>query len=157
MSSPRGHVLLGDIGATNARFALLANGALSPVKGFEVANFARFADVVAVFLKDCCRQAGVAHALLAVAGPIEGECCALTNCSWVIDAHELRKTFSLEARIVNDFEATAFSLPWLTAADLSGIGGGQAVAGAPMAVLGPGTGLGVACLVPSFGGPVVIA
>jgi hypothetical protein len=41
------HVLLGDIGATNARFALLANGALGSVKSFDVARFARFADAAA--------------------------------------------------------------------------------------------------------------
>jgi glucokinase len=34
------HVLLGDIGATNARFALLSNGALGPVKSFDVTGFA---------------------------------------------------------------------------------------------------------------------
>ena len=47
-------VLLGDIGATNARFALLANGAVGPVKSFDVARFAQFADAVATFLKDHC-------------------------------------------------------------------------------------------------------
>ena len=80
----------------------------------------------------------------------------LTNCSWVIDARELHETLRLEARIVNDFAATAFSLPSLTSADLVGIGGGKAESGAPMAVLGPGSGLGVACLVPGLGKPVVI-
>jgi len=43
-------VLLGDIGATNARFALLANGVLGAVSNFEVAKFARFADVIAIYL-----------------------------------------------------------------------------------------------------------
>src|SRR3984957_18649967 len=108
------HVLLGDIGATNARFALLANGALGPVKSFDVAEFARFADAAATFLKDHCQQTKVTNAILAVAGPIERERCVLTNCSWVIDARELYETFRLEERIVNDFAAAAFSLPSLT-------------------------------------------
>src|ERR1700733_6037450 len=140
------HVLLGDIGATNARFALLANGALGPVKRFDVAEFARFVDAAATFLKDHC-QHEITNAVLAVAGPIEGERCVLTNCSWVIDARELYETFRLEARIVNDFAAAAFSLPSLTSADLVGMGGGKAELGAPMVVLGPGSGLGGACLV----------
>jgi len=118
------HVLLGDIGATNARFALLANGALGPVKSFDVARFGRFADAAATFLKDHCQQTKVTNAVLAVAGPIEGERCVLTN-FWVIDARELYETFRLEARIVNDFAAVAFSLPSLTSADLVGIGGGK--------------------------------
>ena len=150
------HVLLADIGATNARFALLANGALGPVKSFDVASFARFADAAAIFLKDHCRQIEITNAVLAVAGSVEGERCVLTNCSWVIDAQELYETFRLEARIINDFEAVAFSLPSLMSGDLAGMGGGKAERGAPMAVLGPGSGLGVACLVPGLGKPVVI-
>jgi glucokinase len=151
------HVLLGDIGATNARFALLSNGALGPVKSFDVASFARFEDATATFLKDHCQQIEITNALLAIAGPVKGQRCELTNCSWVMDARELRETFKFEARIVNDFEAVAFSLPSLTAADAVGIGGGKPEPGEPMAVLGPGTGLGVACLVPGFAKPIVVS
>jgi glucokinase len=150
--------LLGDIGATNARFALLANGALGPVSNFEVARYARFPDAVADFLKVHGDQVPVTDALLAIAGPVEGERCKLTNCSWIIDGDELRATFRLaKVRVVNDFAATAYSLPSLSPADLHAIGGGRAVPEAPMAVLGPGTGLGVACLVPGSKESVVIA
>ena len=67
------------------------------------------------------------------------------------------ETFKFEPEIVNDFEAVAFSLPSLTAADVVRIGGGKPEPGAPMAVLGPGTGLGVAWLVPGFAKPIVVA
>jgi glucokinase len=87
------HVLLGDIGATNARFALLSNGALGPVKSFDVAGFARFEDATATFLKGHCQQIEIASAVIAIAGPVKGQRCELTNCSWVIDARELRETF----------------------------------------------------------------
>lgn len=150
--------LLGDIGATNARFSLLANDALGPVSEFEVARYARFPDVVAAFLNMHRDQVPLTNALLAVAGPVESERCKLTNCSWIIDVNELRTTFGLaKVRVVNDFAATAYSLPSLTPADLYAIGGGRAVPRAPMAVLGPGTGLGVACLVPGSKEPAVIA
>jgi glucokinase len=151
------HVLLSDIGATNARFALLSNGALGSVKSFDVTGFARFEDATATFLKDHCQQIEITNAVLAIAGPVKGQRCELTNCSWVIDARELCETFKFEARIVNDFEAVAFSLPSLTAADVAGIGGGKPDPGAPMAVLGPGTGLGVACLVPGVAKPIVVS
>lgn len=150
-------ILLGDIGATNARFALFANGVLGAVTSFEVAKFARFADVIAIFLKDRCREFRVKRALLAIAGPVKGERSILTNSSWVIDTPELRATFKLEARIFNDFEAVALSLPWLTPTDLAPIGGGNPAAGAPKAVVGPGSGLGVACLIPRSEKPVVIS
>ena len=50
--------------------------------------------------------------------------------------------------VINDFSAVALSLPALAASELRQIGAGTAVPGAPMAVLGPGAGLGVSGLVP---------
>jgi glucokinase len=158
MPRPTEQTLLGDIGATNARFSLLANGTLGPVTTFEVARYAHFPDVVAAYLNMHRDQVPVTRALIAAAGPVEADRCKLTNGSWIIDADELRRTFRLaEVRVVNDFAATAYSLPGLTAPDLRPLGGGRAVPGTPMAVLGPGTGLGVACLVPGAGEPAVVA
>jgi glucokinase len=148
--------LLGDIGATNARFALLADGELSAVKTFEVAAYARFADAAGDFLRHCGEHEEVVRAALAVAGPVENGRCVLTNCSWVIDAEDLYKSFGLATQIVNDFEAVALSLPSLAAVDVFAIGGGEARRGEPMAVLGPGTGLGVAGLIPALAQAVVI-
>ena len=147
-------VLLGDIGATNARFSLLSNGNLGAISSFEVAKFGQFTDALAIFIKEHCRQTQIHKALLAIAGPVKGERVALTNSSWVIDISELQTVLGLHVRIINDFEAVALSLPSLTSTDLARIGGGQ---GAPMAVLGPGTGLGVACLVDRSDRQVVIA
>jgi glucokinase len=158
MSSRLAHTLLGDIGATNARFSLLAKGALGPIEWFEVARHPRFGDAVAEFLAKHRGEAPVTAALIAVAGPVEQGRAVLTNFPWTIDARELQAAFGLaHVRVLNDFEAAAFSLPQLTAADLQGIGGGRAVAGAPMAVLGPGSGLGVAGLVMGAAHPEVIA
>jgi glucokinase len=70
----------------------------------------RFADAVAFFLKDHREQAPITEAVVAVAGPVEADRCALTNCSWVIDARELHETFGMKARIVNDFEAFAWRI-----------------------------------------------
>ena len=50
--------------------------------------------------------------------------------------------------VINDFTAVALWLPALVASELRQIGAGTAVPGAPMAVLGPGAGLGVSGLVP---------
>ena len=147
MSNSVEYILLGDIGATNVRFALLSNGNLNAISNFEVAKFGQFTDVLAIFIKEHCRRTQIHRALLAIAGPVKGERVLLTNSSWVIDARELQTGFGLQVRIVNDFEAVALSLPSLKSTDLAGIGGGRPEAGAPMAVLGPGSGLGVACLV----------
>jgi glucokinase len=157
MNSSPEHVLLGDIGATNARLALLSNGVLGPIEWFTVAEFARFTDAVDAFLERHCGHVSVPEALLAVAGPVVEDRCVLTNCCWTIDATELRAGFGFtRVHLFNDFEATARSLPHLTTADLYPLGGGAAVSGEPMAVLGPGTGLGVACFVPASPNSVVI-
>src|SRR5262245_50987968 len=116
-------VLLGDIGATNARFALLSDGAVGPIRYFTVAQFPRFADVIDAFFDG--RAPSAREAALAVAGPVDQDRCVLTNCSWTIDAHELRAAFGLSrVQLCNDFEAAALSLPYLTAADLYRLGGG---------------------------------
>jgi glucokinase len=95
---------------------------------------------------------------LAVAGPVEGERAVMTNCPWVIDAAELRRLLGVPAvRVINDFEATAWSLSALEPDHVAAVGAGRAVAGAPMVVLGPGTGLGLASHVPHASAPVVIA
>jgi glucokinase len=157
MSSSVENILLGDIGATNARFTLLSNGTMNAISSFEVAKFGQFSDALAIFIKEHSRETRIHQALLAIAGPVRGERVALTNSSWVIDSRELQKRFGLRVRIINDFEAVALSLPSLTSADLAGIGDGKSEVGAPMAVLGPGTGLGVACLVDRSDRRAVIA
>ncbi len=157
MAASREHIVLGDIGATNARFALLADGALGSVASIPVANHPHFSGALQAFLSQR-GQPPVAGAMLAVAAPVDGERCAFTNCAWQIDGAELRHTFGFATlRLLNDFEASAYALPHLTKDDLHPLGGGTPIADAPMAVLGPGTGLGVACFVPGPQGPVVIA
>jgi glucokinase len=150
-------ILLGDIGATNARFSLLSNGNLSAISSFEVAKFGQLTDALAILIKEHRRQTQIRKALLAIAGPVKGERVALTNSPWIIDISELQTVFGLQVRIINDFEAVALSLPSLTSTDLVGIGGGEPELRAPMAVLGPGTGLGAACLVDRTDRRVVVA
>jgi glucokinase len=158
MDVSQDHVLLGDIGATNARFALLSNGVVGPIKRLSVADFPSFRDAVDAFLDADRRKLSGQRAVLAVAGPVDDDRCVLTNCPWAIDARELRAAFGLASvHLCNDFEAAASSLPYLEEADLYRLGGGECVRTAPMAVLGPGSGLGVACLVPGVDGSVVIA
>lgn len=157
MANPGAQTLLADIGATNARFALLSQGGdIGRVRTLAVADYPQFTDAVAAFLAG--EGASLGGAVLAVAGPVEGGRAVMTNCSWVIDAAELRRLLGVSAvRVINDFEATAWSLSALEPDHVVAVGAGHAVAGAPMVVLGPGTGLGLASHVPRADAPVVIA
>ena len=96
---------------------------MGPVTSFDVTRFCVYLRMLrATLLKNNCQQIEISKAVLAVAGPVEDDRCVLTNCSWVVDARELYETFRLEARIINDFEAVAYSLPSLAPPDLVGIG-----------------------------------
>jgi glucokinase len=148
------HVLLGDIGATNARFALASKDVLGQIRTFEVAKYPQFEDALTLFLDEVGLP--VTDAAIAVAGPVVQQHAKLTNQAWTIDAGELKTSFGLAARIINDFRAVALSLPLLKSGDLVAIGGGKIEEGGPKAVLGPGTGLGVACLANSSADPVVV-
>jgi glucokinase len=149
-------ILLGDIGATNARLALFTDSGLGPITTFQVAGFTRFTQVLDLFLREHRSGNQLKRAVFAVAAPIDGGRCVLTNCNWIIDTVELQTTLGLQSQLFNDFEAVAHSLPLLGPADLAELGGGAPNKTSPIAVLGPGTGLGVACLVVRADGPIVI-
>ncbi len=154
---PAGPVLLGDMVPPTPSSPVLSDGRLGPIKSFAVAGFSRFVDAVGAFLDGDCRDLAVKQALLAGAGLVDDDRCVLTNCPWTIDASELRAAFGFASiRLCNDFEATAWALPHLTTEDLYPLGNGRPVPGAPVAVLGPGTGLGVACFIPRSQDSVVI-
>jgi glucokinase len=149
-------ILLGDIGGTNARFAELINGQLGRVTSFQVACFSKFEDVLRTYLSDYASTQGFTHGLLAIAGPIDHGRARLTNTPWLVDPRDLKVSFGFDVQLVNDFQAVAYSLPSLATADLRQIGQGKAEKGAPKVALGPGSGLGVACLVEHEGERLVI-
>ena len=150
-------IVLGDIGGTNARFALLAGDSLSSVASLPVEDFASVGEALQHFLSAHRTQSRVSAAILAGAGPVESNRCELTNSSWTLDGAELKAAFGLDAVVVlNDFEAVAWAMTGLGPRDVRPIGGGVPVAGSVTAVLGPGTGLGVASLVKTPGGSVVL-
>ena len=97
----------------------LTDGRLGNVATFKVARFPTFQDVLRTFLEDYRSGAAFTAALLAVAGPIDHRHCTLTNTSWAIDARELKASFGFDVRIINDFQAVAYSLPSLASTDLS--------------------------------------
>jgi glucokinase len=151
-------VLLADIGGTNARFALLADGTVGMIRHMAVSDHRSFRDALDKYLGDLPEAGGIRAAILAVAGTVRNGRCALTNTSWVIDAAELRAESGFSTvRLINDFEAVAWALPRLSPDQLLRIGGRQAVKGAPLAALGPGTGLGMAAIIPAANGPIVLS
>jgi len=156
MSETAPPLLLADIGGTNIRFALLAGGLRGPSTRLKLDAFTGIAEAIGSWLatQDGPRPVG---ALLAVAGPVEANRVVLTNRGWVVDGDALAAELGLQqVVVVNDFAALAWSLPHLARSDLHPLGGSAAEAGAPLAVVGPGTGLGVAAFLPAVQGGMVL-
>jgi len=142
-------ILLGDIGGTNARFAILLDAFAEP-KTFPVVQTADYGNIDAAIQAAVLDKTSVQprSAVLAIAGPVEGDEIELTNCPWVVRPRALIAELGFEEVIVlNDFEAQALAVSALPEKGREQIGGGAAHEGASRVVVGPGTGLGVAGLV----------
>ncbi len=150
--------LLADIGGTYARFAVASGRKVGEIWTTEVSAHHDIVDAIASFARRGAPLQGVEGALIAAAGPVEGGRCKLTNAVWTIDEEAIAAAFHLGwCRILNDLEAIAAGLPDLTSKHLREIGGGTVVPGAPMAIVAPGTGLGVGCLLRGPAGRSVLS
>jgi glucokinase len=145
-------LLIGDIGGTNARFALAnpASPGFSHVLELKCADFPTADDAIGHYLD--ATDAGTPDAIcLAAAGPVIDEHVRVTNNHWDISAAETRADFGVSAvRLLNDFAAIAYSIPFLGLDDSINIGPHEnrllPMERFNIAILGPGTGLGVAGL-----------
>ena len=151
--------LLGDIGATNARFALAdAAGKPERVRVLACDEHAGLAAAIAAYLAEEGLAPPPQEAALAVASPVTGDAVTLTNHPWSFSIAGLKRDLGLVRLVViNDFTANALAVPRLRPEDRQPVGGGAAAEGAPIGVLGPGTGLGVSGLVPTPQGFVALA
>lgn len=143
-------VLVGDIGGTSARFALVerldGQYRVHSFRKYVCDDYPSFYDVLGDYLNDAGFR--VPSALFALAGPPEGQAITLTNRPWTISTVELESRFDFEqVRLVNDFTAMARSVPEMPDTAFQEIKPGSPIVGEPELVMGPGTGLGVATIV----------
>ncbi|CAB1370728.1 glucokinase [Denitratisoma oestradiolicum] len=143
--------LCGDIGGTKALLALAdETGTLHARRRLECANYGNFTDLLAEYLGglDSTPTGGC----LAVAGPIadDGRSARLTNLPWTLDAAKLEQRFGLPGlRLINDFAAAALGVTVAPPATLLTLQPGLPLADGVKLVVGAGTGLGMAVLVPT--------
>jgi len=155
------HCLAGDIGGTKTLLAIFArsdDGSYRAVrsKRYESGAYPSLAPMVRHFLaagKEPMRRAG-----FGVAGPVVNGKCTATNLPWALDERTLAQELGLErVRLVNDFVAVALGIPSLQAADLAILQQGTVDPAGTIAILGAGTGLGEAILLPADPEPKVLA
>jgi len=147
--------LVGDIGGTNARLAILGDDGwpTDPVT-YACVDFPGLDEAIAAYQK----ERGIdsfSDAVIAVATPITSDLVNLTNNHWAFSIKAMEESLGLEPgrfQVMNDFKALALSVPHLTGDDIQQIGSGESTLASPVAVIGPGTGLGVSGLVPTNDG-----
>ncbi|SMH54297.1 glucokinase [Azospirillum agricola] len=152
-------ILVADIGGTNARFGLIDGRAIREVRILRVADYSSLEDAASAYLS----AVGLAETgapgrprrgAFAVAGPVTGDRVAMTNLVWQFSIGRVRDALGLVEglAVINDFTAVALSVPRLDSSDRRQVGDGAPQPGGVIAVLGPGSGLGVSGLVPGAGG-----
>jgi glucokinase len=152
--------LVGDVGGTNARFALVdPEGRVRHLHIYPARDYGSLAEIIADYLKRTVGRRRPPRAVIAVAGPVlDGE-ITFTNLDWTVSEGDLLAAFEFEAvKLLNDFAAQALACPRLERENLRVIGpplrGGP---DCPLVVLGAGTGFGVAGLARGTLGDLAIA
>lgn len=150
--------LIADIGGTNARFALVGPQGTHAEKVLRCADYPSLSDAARAYLAQQEGPVRPARAAFAIASPVTGDIIRMTNLPWEFSIANVRRDLGLERLdVINDFTAVALAIPELGEQDRIQVGDGSPVAGAPIGVLGPGSGLGVSALVPGIEGWTALA
>lgn len=154
-------LLAGDIGGTSTRLRL------APIEDWRSSQWERtyasqdfpdLAPVVQKFLAELNLSGEVVAACFAVAGPVVDGVAKLQNLAWQLETDRLIKSLNIpNLKLINDFAAVGYGLAHLRPDELHVLQAGEAVADAPQAVIGAGTGLGQGYLIPACGKYEVLA
>ena len=144
--------LIADIGGTNIRLAQAnaqSDTKYTDIETYRCANFSSLIEVIAQYIETKNIADASINACLAIACPTDKDIISMTNLPWEFSQKALIKELNLNSlAMINDYTAIAMAIPLLNDSQKVKIGGGETVANMPISVCGPGTGLGVANLVP---------
>ena len=142
--------LIGDIGGTNARFALVTPGAfdLHDIRTLPCAHYPSLSDAIRAYLKEVGAEMPT-EACLAFACPVHDDEVRMTNNAWRFSKRQVAEEFGFTLfKVINDFTAQALGVPHVADDELVALGDGEAAPGCTRLIFGPGTGLGMAGLFP---------
>lgn len=152
MSSASGECinLVADIGGTNIRLAITsANNRLTDIQTYRCEKFSGLLQVIDQYMTEKQLKGQKVNACLAIACPVDNDLISMTNLPWKFSQHELKQQLNLNSLcLINDYTAIAMAIPFLSNEQKVQIGSGESTADKAISVCGPGTGLGVATLVP---------
>jgi glucokinase len=153
--------LVGDVGGTNVRFALADTSGVAPrvtdAESYRCADFPGLEQAIEHYLTRMNTRGPRPHAaVVAVAGPVNNGVAALTNGRWRMTTTGLNAAGFSAARLINDYTALALAVNRLGPEDLGAVGEPRApVTDRTIALVGAGTGLGVAAAVRADGEEVI--
>lgn len=143
--------LIIELGGTNARFALccsLSRPLLECIRVISCNHFESVNDAIAWYLSETSLST-IDSVCLAIAGPAKGPVYRLTNSAWSLEINSVRQIAKTkEVKVVNDFAALAAYVRYIADDELLSLRQGCPDIAGPKLVLGPGTGMGMAVLVP---------
>jgi len=154
-----GLLLVADIGGTNARFGLVEQAPSNSKPHYTATQqitlkCANYPDMGSM-IKACCVEFKIEipkYACLAIAGPIEHGFAQMTNLNWKFNISDLRDELDMKTlHVINDFAALAYAVPFLSVDETKVLYDAEPNTNAPIVVMGPGTGFGMALLVPENG------
>jgi len=151
-------VVAGDIGGTKTLLAVVEvvghQFTILQEQRFDSAEFNDFSSILTAFLKQYHLKSQDFHALcLALAGPVHaipgGWFSQITNLPWTLNStHIAAQTGFSQVIFINDFAGVGYGILTLSEQDRVCLQSGTFQPNAPLAVIGAGTGLGHAILVP---------
>ncbi|MCB6177248.1 glucokinase [Rhodobacter sp. Har01] len=145
--------LLADIGGTNTRVALASGTRVLPdtIRRFPNAEYQARGQDIAQILRDYLAQGGaqggaaIQGLCVAAAGPVQDGVATMTNLDWTMDAAKLQSASgAVRVEILNDLQAQGHALGHIAAENLRPVIDGPQAPGAPMLVVGLGTGVNAA-------------
>jgi len=159
--------LVADIGGTHARFALLdKRGEPTQIQNLKTADFSNLAVAIQAYLTTVHPEPAEGSAInnldklgpkglsavISIAAPLTGDRVQMTNAAWDFSILKTQQDLGLQnLRVINDFEALAHAVPTLAAFELMAIGHNLPLDKVhAKAIIGPGTGLGMAGVMPVF-------
>lgn len=152
-------VLAGDVGGTKTLLAVYEESE----HGFTATHSRRFEsgryDGLASLLREMLADVGatIDRAAFGIAGPVAEDRCQATNLPWHVDARDLERDLGIaRVQLLNDFHAVALGLSSLGPSERVVLQEGSVDPAGAVVVLGAGTGLGAAVLVPTASGPSVL-
>lgn len=144
------YAIVADIGGTFARFSRvnLESLHMDKIEIYRCAEFISLESVLITYQAQHSLQA-LKQVAIAIACPVIDDIVCMTNCHWSFSIKKLQDVLDLsKLKVINDFTAIAMSLPALASHEIEQIGAGHLDTSKTRVVLGAGTGLGVAYLVP---------